>query len=279
LPDAALSDAAPPDAWTPTPEDPAALRIASWNLEDFPKNGATLETVAALIEEHQLDLVGVQEITEPEPFEGLAALLPDHEMFVSFDPWGYTRVGFLYRTSLIEVGEVERIFTSERDAFPRDPLVAEIRVKGDAGETRFDFTLAVVHLKAQIDDESRLRRVAAVELLDGWVRERMLADPDVIIIGDFNDELTDPPEWNVFGPFLGDPETYRFLTLEAEERGAHSYIPFRAMIDHILVTTDVLSEYGRGVTEVLPLDRDMASYQTVVSDHLPVVASFELPPM
>lgn len=280
-PDAgAAPDAEPPlapDTALPPSAGPAALNIASWNIESFPRHGETIETVAALIEEHELDLIGIQEITEPEVLEALAEMLPDHEMFVSFDPWGYTRVGFLYRTSLIEVGDVDRIFRSERAAFPRDPLIAEIRVVSETGETRFDFTFVVVHLKAQIDEESRQRRIAAVELLDGWIRERVLVDPDVVVVGDFNDELTDEPRWNVFGPFLEHPELYRFLTMEEERAGRHTYIPFRAMIDHVLVTTDALDEYGNGRTSVLSIDRTMPGYLDVVSDHLPVVAGFMLP--
>jgi len=256
---------------------PAALTIASWNIEQFPRHGATIETVAALIEEHELDLIGIQEITEPEVLEALADTLPEHDYYVSFDPWGFTRVGFLYRTSLIEVGEVDRIFRGEREAFPRDPLIAEIRVLGDDGDVRFDFMFVVVHLKAQIDEESRQRRIAAVGLLDGFIREQALIDPDVVVVGDFNDELTDEPRWNVFGPFLDAPEVYRFLTMDAELAGEHTYIPFRAMIDHVLVTTDVLGEYGRGRTEVLPLEQAMDGYLDVVSDHRPVVARFMLP--
>ena len=253
-----------------------SLSIASWNLEQFPRQPGTIDAVRELILSHDLDLIGVQEITDPAPFEALADSLPDHEMVISFDASTYTRVGFLYRPDRIRVGEVERLFSRDWYAFPRDPLMAELSVLDDEGNVVFDFTFVVVHLKAQVDEESRQRRIAAVAELDAWIRERAAIDPDVVVVGDFNDELTDEPTWNVFGPFLDAPDRYRFLTMDTERAGAASYIAFSAMIDHVLVTTDLLDEYGAGTTEVLEIDRAMPEYRDLVSDHRPVVARFAL---
>ena len=99
---------------------------------------------------------------------------------------------------------------------------------------------------------------------------------DEVLVGDWNDELTDAPRWNVFEPLIDSPETYRFLTLEREREGAHTYIPFEAMLDHILVTSDALDEYGEGVTEVLEIDLAMPAYRDLVSDHRPVVSRFAI---
>ena len=274
--DAAFDADGPSDAVADVDPHATHLAIASWNIEQFPKHASTLELVAALIEEHRLDLIGIQEITEVEPFEALAEMLPDHDMYVSFDSRAFTRVGFLYRRDRIRVGEVDRIFTSDRSAFPRSPLVADIEVVDDAGVVIFDFTFAVVHLKAMLDEESRQRRIAAVEKLDAWIRDGLATEPDVVVVGDWNDELTDPPAWNVFEPLIDSPDTYRFLTLGPERAGEHTYIPFEAMIDHILVTTDALDEYGVGTTEVLAIDRVMPAYREQVSDHRPVVSRFAI---
>jgi hypothetical protein len=43
------------------------------------------------------------------------------------------------------------------------------------------------------------------------------------------------------------------------------------------VTRDALDEYGEGVTAVSHLERTEPRYLIEVSDHLPVVATFELP--
>jgi len=97
-----------------------------------------------------------------------------------------------------------------------------------------------------------------------------------MIAGDWNDDLTDPEEDNVFTAFLERPEQYRFLTNTAAEHGDYSYIPFKKLIDHVMVTTDSLGEYGDGSTEVLRPDQADPSYRYDVSDHRPVVSRFRV---
>lgn len=250
------------------------LSIATWNIEHFPKSAGTIEAVAGVVSRDRFDVLGIQEITDPAPFAALDEALPDYESFVSFDSWGDTRVGVLYRRDRVEVDAVERLFSRDSYAFPRDPLALELRVLDERGAVVFDFTLVVLHLKAMVDEESRQRRVAAIVALEEWMRARAAIDPDLVVIGDFNDELGDGPDQNVFGPFLDAPERYAFLTHDTERAGAYSYIPFQAMIDHVLVTTDALGEYGEGRTEVLALDEEMFGYRDLVSDHRPVVSRF-----
>jgi hypothetical protein len=84
-------------------------------------------------------------------------------------------------------------------------------------------------------------------------------------------------QYNVFLPLLEQPETFRFLTLEAAKAGEHSYLPFDSMIDHVLVTTDALTEYGAGQTDILELEQSISGYQANVSDHRPVLVDFAAP--
>ena len=46
------------------------------------------------------------------------------------------------------------------------------------------------------------------------------------------------------------------------------------LIDHLLITTDALHEYGDGTTEVLYLEDTVAGYQALISDHRPVLTTF-----
>ena len=138
----------------------------------------------------------------------------------------------------------------------------------------------VVHLKAKLDSESQGRRRLAIERLDTWIRDQTSpagSEQDVIVVGDFNDELTDPPEWNVFDPLLGAPDRYRFLTQSAEQSGEHTYLTFDSFLDHILVTFDALIDYGAGTTAVLHLEETVSGYEATISDHRPVVSRFALP--
>jgi endonuclease/exonuclease/phosphatase family metal-dependent hydrolase len=267
-PEDGAADAAPDTGRPPIPE--GAFTIGTWNIEQLPKTEYTIEHVAQIVQEEEIDLLGVQEIVDPADFVTLAETA-GYEDVITF---GSTtlRVGFMYRPERVEVSEVERLFLDDWYAFPRAVLKARILDL----ETGFDFIFLVVHLKAQIDEESRMRRALAIEALDEWLTAALAAggEQDYVVVGDYNDELTDVPEQNVFPAILNAPERYRFLTLPIEEAGGHSYLPFDVMIDHILVTTDALDEYGSGSTEVLPLELRIMYYEARVSDHRPVISRF-----
>lgn len=277
-----LDTAAPADAGTPldaseAPRSALELRVATWNIEQFPKSEATAARVRATIEEQALDLVAVQEIVDVSAFVDLARQLPDHDYALSYDRDAYLQHGLLYRTSRLELLSVTRGFTRDSYAFPRDPLVAQLRVRDDEGDPRFEFAAVVVHLKAGIGAEDRRRREQATAALDEWVRTLAAAQPDVVILGDFNDVLDDPAAATVFRPFASAPETYRVLTAPQARAGVYSYIPARVLLDHVIITSDVLEEYGDGDTRVLPLDEADPRYEPEVSDHRPVVATFRIP--
>ncbi len=259
---------APDTGRPPVPE--GAFTIGTWNIEQLPKSIYTIDHVVDVVREEEIDLLGVQEIVDPDDFAALAEAAGFEDVIT----FGSTtlRVGFMYRPERVEVSEVERLFLDDWWAFPRAVLKARV-VDLESG---FDFYFLVVHLKAQIDDESRMRRALAIAALDEWLTSALASgdERDYVVVGDYNDELTDPPEQNVYGPILDAPERYRFLTLPVEEAGGHSYLPFDVMLDHILVTADVLDEYGSGSTEVLPLERRIMYYEARVSDHRPVIARF-----
>ena len=163
---------------------------------------------------------------------------------------------------------LETLFPGDWYPFPRPPLKAHVTIEGD---TTIDFDIVNVHLKAKVDAESQQRREIACAELHAWVTEQLATrqEQDYVIVGDFNDRLLDPPGANVFDVFLDEPDTYAFLTLPLEEEGLFTYIPFEAMIDHVLVTSDTLGEVGDGPTEILMLDDAVSGYGAI-SDHRPV---------
>ena len=136
-----------------------------------------------------------------------------------------------------------------------------------------DLRVGVVHLKARSDAQSRARRRAASTELRHWFDaggEQGLS----IVLGDFNDEVTDSPTDNVFTPLLDDSAHVTFLTESIEADGASTYIPWSRMLDHIAVSTPLLPHHLD--TEVLPLDQS-TTYEQHVSDHRPVLTVFSFP--
>jgi endonuclease/exonuclease/phosphatase family metal-dependent hydrolase len=268
---AAADDDDAEGAGAPLPEGGSGGNEASvitWNLENFPLYEDTFSRTVDLVQTLEPDVLAIQEIADPSAFYDLVDALPDYKGVLNDDQGAYLRLGLIYRHERVSVTAVQTLFEDDWYPFPRPPLKAHVVI---TGESSIDFDLVVVHQKAQIDSESQARRLAGSEELDGWLRERLSTgdEQDFMVLGDFNDHLLDPPAANVFTPFLDQPERYRFLTMPLEQAGAFSYIPFEAMIDHVLVTADMTDEIGTGETEVLALDESVASYG-VLSDHRPV---------
>jgi endonuclease/exonuclease/phosphatase family metal-dependent hydrolase len=263
--------------------DGSTFEIATWNLSNYPKNARTPLHVAELIRRMDIDLVAVQEINDAWTFDEILQDLPGYERILIIEACttsDFQMTGFIYRTSVVEPGSIVCDFMEEEVAFPRPPLEADFTVRLP-GSDPMALIVIDAHLKAGVSEEDESRRRDAVEFLEGriaWIAGSSSAE-GVILLGDLNDELGDPSSDNVFGPFLENPAAYTFLTAPLDASGAYSYIPYRRLIDQILVTNGLLEEYGDGPTAVMALDTMGLGYdyESEISDHRPVVAVFAGP--
>ena len=263
--------------------DDSTFEIATWNLSNFPKNARTPARVAELVRRMDIDLVAVQEINDAWTFDEILQDLPGYERILVIEACttsDFQMTGFVYRTSVVEPGSIVCDFMEEESAFPRPPLEADFTVRLP-GSDPMAVIVIDAHLKAGVAEEDESRRRAAVEFLENriaWIAGSSSAE-GVILLGDLNDELGDPSSDNVFGPFLENPAAYAFLTAPLDASGAYSYISYRRLIDHIMVTSGLLEEVGDGTTVVVPLDTmDIGyDYESEISDHRPVVAVFDGP--
>jgi endonuclease/exonuclease/phosphatase family metal-dependent hydrolase len=246
--------------------------VATWNIENFPAEAATPRLVADLITSLDLDLVAVEEIADVAAFDELLARLPEHDGILSSHTYGdgsYQKVGFIYRTGLVEVSGGALLFSSEGYDFPRPPLSVQVTVDGHA------FTAIVVHLKAGVGSEERERRTAALAILDEHLRSIADGDgdPDVIVLGDFNQTRDRDDDAEVWGP-IGATDRYQVLTDAAAAAGEVSYMPFGGrLIDHAVV--DVGFELGEADVVIPRLDEEPIDYAEQVSDHRPVILRFD----
>lgn len=276
------ADAGPPDTGYPAPRtdlvapvgSPSSLDVATWNIENFPATPETARIVADVIASLDLDLIAVQEIADVEAFEEVVARLPEHHGILSSHAYGdgsYQKVGFLYREDLLAPSDVRLLFPGSGYEFPRPPLQATFTALGE-GEP-FAFIAVVVHLKAGLSQEDTERRTQAMIALEEHIRNLVdgPADDEVIVLGDFNDVLTNEFGRAVFAPFLQAPSRYRIHTQGLADAGAKSFLPSEVVLDHI-ITTSALDDEVAGASAVIPpLDEEVGGYQSVVSDHLPVV--------
>ena len=252
------------------------LDIACWNVENFPKSTYTVGLLADLIASLELDLIVVEEVASVEAWNDLMARLPEHEGVLSthrYTPTDYQKIGVIYRTGLVTLGPPELLFLGDTAAFPRPPF----KVHVDAAGLSFD--AIGVHLKAGVAQEDADRRADALRRLDTYLRAQVDGggEDEVLVLGDYNENLTTDEGRTVLGPFLDAPDRYRFLTEAAAQAGARSFLPSGKVIDHIVATAGLYDELGATAAQLPRLDQQVPRYDPELSDHLPAVVSIRQP--
>lgn len=259
----------------------STLEVVTWNLENFAKNGeVTADYVAQAISGLDVDIVAMQEIESVVHFRAVDEALADWEGYKANSAYADLDLAFLYRTTgKLAVESIYEILTGEA-ALPRSPLVLQGAFDG--------LPLIVVnnHFKCcgdgvidpldDYDDESR--RLQASLLLQEYILEHW-SGLRVIVVGDFNDELTDPEAGNVFSPFLDAPQQWRFVDLPIAEGppSGWSYPSWPSHLDHVLVTAELFAGCDGPDAEVQVLrlydylPSGWSAYDKNISDHLPVL--------
>ena len=245
------------------------LGLWTWNIEHFPLTGSAIDSVAQTLTSERVELVGFEEVDSLPAFDQLLAKLPGYQGLAGktgFD----TQVAIVWRADRLKVVATEDLFTNDPDRFPRPPLAVTFEAQGRVGTARF--TLVAVHLKAMVDAASRQRRREAVLALEPWLADRRAKGERVIVVGDWNDDIDTDPSVNVFQPLLDRPDAYTALTLDVAHRKEFSYIPFKRLIDHIVMTHEAAVAMPALAVDPVKLDATITDYVKTVSDHRPVHA-------
>ncbi|OGC92120.1 MAG: hypothetical protein A2W25_17315 [candidate division Zixibacteria bacterium RBG_16_53_22] len=255
------------------------FEVLTWNVHEFPGSGfRTIDTLAILISDLDIDMIAFQEIADTAAFRGLLTRLPGWTgIYAPYDypTTPYIKTAVIWRTDRATVNYIEQLFVGYSYQFPRPPIHVFATVNCGGGQ--FDFHLIDMHLKALSDQESQDRRRAAILMLKAYLDINVPAAPDHdwLVVGDWNDELEDPQSENVFWPLLIDSLDYRFLTLPmAGIPYWASYPSLGSLIDHIMIASDANVEYDSGTTITLRLDDEYSNYANRISDHRPVMSMF-----
>jgi endonuclease/exonuclease/phosphatase family metal-dependent hydrolase len=265
---------------------PQTFDVATWNIEWFPKNGEiTIDYVAQIVEELQLDVIAIQEIDSDEEFQNLLNLLEDYDGV--FQPGDIESLGYIYQTQYVAINDVYSIYSSSSfsNPFPRAPMILECTFADGT-----DFVLINNHFKCcgngilEPDDfwDEETRRAYASELLKDFMDDNF-SDRNLIMLGDLNDRLIDPPIHNVFQVFFDDPDHYLFADMNIAEGPASqwSYPSWPSHLDHILISDELFPALDNPDSEVVTIQIDdyfpggLEAYDTHVSDHLPVAFQFQ----
>ena len=98
-----------------------------------------------------------------------------------------------------------------------------------------------------------------------------------IVVGDWNDDISDSYSQNSFNIFLEDQNSFKYVTYENALSNSNihdSYPSYPSFIDHIMISSDLFEEDENGDVQTIRLGDYIAGYDEIISDHRPVVWRF-----
>ena len=266
-------------------------------------------TVAEAIAKSNATIVALQEIEGSQTLADIAKVLREkHQLnyraaFIQgSDSFTEQDVGILQRTGLNQYRRHEQsktMFDSQQYYNVSKHLVAEFRWR----EVQSPLTLMNVHFRATADAESERTRQG--KLARYWVQPQLAAQQDVIILGDLNSEhsvgeLAGEMKYMVEGDVqsASTPMPMIDLLAKAPENARRTHLILDKQFDRIIVSPSLmvddpnsrdwvfasiavrqdLAVRGAGLDGQEHWDKrlTMSTDELDVSDHAPVVATFEL---
>ena len=262
-----------------------SVDILTWNIEAFPKEGfASAEALVALVTALEPDVVAIQEVWSQAHLEWVAQTLGTYQISATPESEN-TGLYFLFDTRTVElVTPAQTILRANAYEFgSRAPIQIDLKVQGTV------IRLINLHYKCCGDDQigdtywdEEVRRLTASGILKGYL-DRLSSSSPVVVLGDWNDALTDPDTHNIFRPIQADPDNYRFADLEiAQPKNQRnwSFPSYPSHLDHILVNRPLIPVLNQDSTSVRTIRIDQATgpgtqnYFQTLSDHRPVGLSF-----
>jgi len=265
--------------------DARTLEIMTWNIQNFPRNGSqTCSALQRVVRALEIDVIALQEIESPSDFQAVLDSLPTWRGYRANSAAYNIDLAYIYNPSTIAVERIYEIYTDNSRAFPRSPLVLEGYYRN------IPFVIINNHYKCCGDgkletdswDEEH-RRWEASGLLAEYIQTNF-PDERVVVVGDMNDELTDPQANNVFQPFLDAPHNFIFadISIARGSSANFSYPTIPSHIDHILITNELSGAFNQsaGQIKTILLERFLSGgwneYAILLSDHRPVAIKLAL---
>ena len=258
------------------------LDIITWNIENFPKNAETVETIKPIIIDLNPDIIALQEIESQSQFELLINELGDSWIGYRSENSDYGEPSFIINTKEIAIISSPIQILNDYSGYPdnyftyRQPYLLEFLYK------EIPYVIINVHYKCCGDgfinyydeDDEEFRRYQSSFFLEEYIDENF-EHSNVIILGDFNDELTDEESDNVFLPFLDNSLKYQFVDYYIEldhDISYFSYPTWPSHLDHILISNELFNDILSCKT--IRIEDQMRNgwddYENFISDHRPV---------
>lgn len=285
------------------------MDIATWNLEWFgsTSNGPSNETlqyenakqgITAL----NADIIAVQEIVDVNLIKQLAEEL-GYKYEDMDTEWLYSnsqRTGVLYRPEILTVRKEKTLLSklyadikAGRTTLPGYPASSStfwasgrlpylVQFETNINGVRQYINVVNIHAKANSGDDITQydRRKYDVQVLKDSL-DAQYGNTNLVMLGDFNDDIDEsvvagagPSSYKVFV----DDTNYKALTYELSLTGAYNLVgSYKSFLDHILISQSLEDEY---IANSIVIRNDflnsIANYGSTTSDHLPVMARFQL---
>ena len=254
------------------------MEVVTWNIEHFPKNlSLTVEYTVQIMRGLDADIYALQEIESNSYFEDVISTLNIDDPENTWDGYRATsayysiNLAYIYKSNQLQIDDIYEIYQDDWYAFPRSPLVMELSFNGN------DLIVINNHLKAGGDSDDEARRLDACQKLDTYISENWY-DNEVLLVGDLNDDITEPENSNVFWSFINEPLEYVFTDMEIAEGSSvyWSYPSWPSHLDHILITNELFDEFSLEDSDIQVLrvdellDGGWSEYDNNISDHRPV---------
>ena len=262
----------------------STFEVVSWNIEWFPKNGqVTADSVKTILQSLAADVYALQEIDDTTLLKQVVSTIPGYACHFKFSHYG--GLAYVYNTNTVQVNKKYEIYTSQPfwNAFPRSPKVLELTFNNE------EYVIIDNHLKCcgdgvlDINDtyDEENRRLRAVNLLKTYI-DSVFSNDKVIVVGDWNDILTDATINNVFNSFLNDSD-YLFVDfpISLGSSANFSFPTWPSHLDHILISDELFADFSKpnSIVSCIRIDDYMSSwsaYDYNISDHRPVGLKLEV---
>jgi len=249
------------------------IEVMTWNIKVFPLTNNTINYVNEIISDILPDVIAFQEINNSTAFNTLANSLPAYEFINSG-----SGLALAARSDVLEIDSYTTLFPGAGYEFAwRYPL--KVDLSWVCGLNSASIQIINVHLKSGGDTEDFNRRFASCEYLSEYVNDH--PNDNIIILGDYNDEITDSQNNNSLWPLVSD-DAIEFATDPIANIDYYaSYPSWPSFIDHIAVSTPLFDELTIGNIKTIRVDdyTGYSFYHNNISDHRPVIWSFSVEPV
>ena len=140
------------------------------------------------------------------------------------------------------------------------------------------FEIINVHFKCCNDGFQR--RLDASQILVDYLDNQINSglQNNIIVGGDFNDEITDSNNQNSLLPLVNSNNIYFVTTPLVNDDYYNSFPSYPSFLDHILVSSSFVKKDTYFI-DTIPIDDYMGGfdiYESYISDHMPVYLSFPI---